>query len=115
MKRRFFLRNSALSLVGVLASSSAAFGITTKLIGANETVLKPNSICVVEPGKSLSLPKTAQANDYIYFAVDTNSVLNPAKIKYSGQKIMGLESDLELDVISNFKIVYHPLKGWVLS
>lgn len=115
MKRRFFLRNTALSFVGILATSSAAFKLTTKLVGSEDTMLESNSICIAEPGKTLSLPKNAKANDYIHFAVDTNSVLNPAKIKYSGQKILGYDSDLELDVISNFKIVYHPIKGWVLS
>lgn len=112
MKRRHFLTASGIALASL---TSVSYKVISGIVETKEAQLDANSIYVARPGEIVHLPKKPKHGDEIYIVTDSTSVKIPSKIRSTVHNLMGSSEDLELDVISNIRLVYQSGSGWSLG
>lgn len=69
----------------------------------------------VRSGEILGLPKSPRRGDFVHIKVSKQGLTGSrnCRITYENDRLLGLAEDLELDVLSNIKLVYKGAsKGW---
>ena len=104
----------------VFIADSQSFGYVPndwEIISEGSTYLSsPGDMLIVEGDVTVRLPFNPQSGAQIYLAVGGNWETNPSTLDRNGNRIMGEEDDLQLDINRGLSLVYKDSTyGWVVA
>jgi hypothetical protein len=98
----------------LLALGLGAGGRRVRLLGRRPRQLEPGDVYFARPGGVARVPARPQIGDQITVVVDGESLSDPAVIQFAGEKLLGLEEDLILDVLAICRLTFAGReRGWI--
>lgn len=109
--RRHFILSSFAMMAAVVSGLK-----TSGPQGTNGYNLSAGEIILVKAGMNFNLPAQPRDGDTVILVVRGESLRRPGIVKYKSSKIVGDSEALELDSMSNVRLVYHaPTDNWDLA